>query len=144
MGSKTKDLGTLGEQALILEFLKNDIPVLQPIGDNLPYDFVVEINNHFYKIQAKATEKIKEDGVMEFHTNITNPYTHECKRYTSNDIDYFGLYCKENNFLGLIHVDELTGKTLKIRIDPPKNNQKIGIKMIEDFTFSKKFNDYFN
>lgn len=134
MASHTKMIGLIGEQVLITEFIKNGISVLLPVGDNLPYDIVIEINGIFLKLQVKTTEHIT-DGKMVFATNITNPYTKVTKKYTESEIDLFGLYCIENNYIGLLPISECTSKETIIRIEPPKNNQKNNIKMATDYLF---------
>ena len=143
MASKTKDIGTIGEHAVMLEFLKNGITVLEPIGDNTSYDFVIEINNKFYKIQVKTTEEIK-DGTMLFQTNITNPFKQSYRLYNKDEVDCFGLYCIENNYIGLLPYEFYTSKETVMRLVKPKNNQKAKIKMAEDFSFNKILNEYFN
>ena len=50
MSSKTKEIGTIGEETLTLEFLKNGFIVSKPIGDNAPYDLIVDVNGDFKKI----------------------------------------------------------------------------------------------
>lgn len=98
MGSKTKQIGTIGEQVVVAEFLKNNINVLLPIGDNLPYDMLIEINGNFKKIQVKTTEYVK-DGKMKFSTNKSNPHTKVNKKYTVAEIDLFAFYCIENGYI---------------------------------------------
>lgn len=53
MSCKTKKTGNKAESVILSEFVKSDIPVLLPFGDNEKYDLVVEINKNFYSIQVK-------------------------------------------------------------------------------------------
>ena len=50
----SKDVGNITEVSCMLEFMKLGCVVLQPYGDCQRYDFVVEINNKFYRIQSKT------------------------------------------------------------------------------------------
>ena len=47
MSSKNKQIGIIGEQILIAEFIKHGINVLLQIGDNSPYDIAVIPSHHF-------------------------------------------------------------------------------------------------
>ncbi len=134
MASRTKEIGLIGEQVLITEFVKHGIPVLVPIGDNLPYDMVIESDGTFFKIQVKTTEFIK-DGKMIFETNITNPFKKTIRKYSRDEVDMFGLFCVENSYIGLMPISECTSKETVLRIKKPKNNQKAKVKMAEVYSF---------
>ena len=67
MSSKNKQIGIIGEQILIAEFIKHGINVLLPVGDNSPYDIVIELNGIFYKVQVKTTEHIKNGKMIQVH-----------------------------------------------------------------------------
>ena len=134
MSSYTKKNGDIGEWVLITEFMKNDITVLKPIGDNDSFDFVIMINNKFLKVQVKTTEYIK-NNCMVFCTNITNPFKKSTRKYTEEEVDLFGLYCVENNYIGLLSFDDYTSKETIIRIKAPKNNQVNNVKMMNDYLF---------
>lgn len=134
MASRTKEIGLIGEQVLIAEFTKNGISVLLPIGDNSPYDMVIDYNSRFVKVQAKTTESV-QNGKMVFCTNVTNPFKKTTRKYTANEIDIFGLYCIENGYIGLLPIKECTSKETVIRLEKPKNNQSSKIKMACDYRF---------
>ena len=134
MSSRTKEIGLIGEQVLIAEFTKSRISVLLPIGDNSPYDMVIDYNGRFLKVQAKTTESV-QNGKMVFCTNVTNPFKKTSRKYTANEIDIFGLYCIENGYIGILPVKECTAKETVIRLEKPKNNQSSKIKMAYDYRF---------
>lgn len=133
MASKTKMLGAIGEQVVIAEFIKAGAQVSVPVGDNAPYDMIVDMHGKMLKVQVKSTEKAKQ-GVMNFSTCITDPYKLTRTKYTSEMIDVFALFCLENGYIGLIKVEDC-GESLKLRTDAPKNGQKKNIKMGKDYEF---------
>lgn len=47
----------------MLEFMKLGYPVLTPYGDCQRYDFVVEINGKFYRIQSKTANDAYIRGI---------------------------------------------------------------------------------
>ena len=75
---------------------------------------------------------------MVFRTNITNPFNKTNRKYIEGEIDLFGLYCIENNYIGLLFMDEYTCKDTVIRLNKPKNNQINRAKMSERYSFDNQ------
>ena len=46
----THFVGEITEQQVVLEFLKLGIMVSKPLVQSSKYDYIVDINNNFYKI----------------------------------------------------------------------------------------------
>ena len=135
----TVSIGDIGEAQAIALFTKNQIPVSKPLTNNVRYDLIIEKNNKLYRVQVKSTANIK-DGKMEFATKTTN-YTKgswSSNHYSKNEVDLFFLYCLENDWCGLFILKEEIPTSLYIRTVPPKNNQKIGIRLMEDYSFDKQ------
>lgn len=134
----TKDKGDISELTAILQFKKYGIACLIPYGDNEQYDFVVEINNKFYRVQVKTG--IYRNGVIQLK-GYRSTYKKSIGRgrETSNYMgkaDIFAV-CYENNVWIVPVLAVGKSGTLFLRIDPPKhggNNQK-NIKWAKDYTF---------
>ena len=142
MSSYTKTLGDIGVSVVTSELLKHGINVLLPYDDNSSYDIVIYINDSFYKIQVKTTEQII-DGCMIFSTCKSNPYQKINTLYTENEVDYFALYCLENNWCGWIKNENISRET-RLRIEEPKNNQFHNIKFANDYEIHKQIVKYYN
>lgn len=141
--SNTVSIGDYGEALAVVNFLKKGAIVSKPLSNNARYDLIVEIEHKIYRVQVKATNSIKE-GKMEFATKTTNytKGTWKSVSYSGREVDMFFLYCVENNWCGLYivkDVDETIPQQLSIRLEPPKNNQKIGIRLAEDYAFDTHF-----
>lgn len=137
----SRAVGNVGEAVAIAEFTKKNIPVFLPFGQNTPVDLLIFINDQFKKIQVKTTKSIK-NGTMEFEMCRTNGFTLKKTPYTSKDTDYFYLYCIENKESYLISQNEIGEiRTVTIRIDKPKNNQKKGVRYSSDYNFEKQINE---
>lgn len=137
----TVSLGDLGESYAIMKFTQAQAIVSKPLTNNARYDLIIEKNSKLYRVQVKTTNAIK-DGKMEFATKTTN-YSKggwKSNTYTHNEVDLFFLYCVENNWCGLyIPTEQEIPQTLTIRLDPPKNNQKIGIRLANDYNFETQY-----
>lgn len=142
MSSKTKRIGDIGESAITAEFLKYDVDILFPFGDNAPYDMVIRANNTFYKIQIKTAE-FEFDNKMMFCINKTNPFKMTSVAYENNEVDYFALYCVETGWCGLISLEDTNHQKDISFHNAPANNQIKGIRFSKDFEFSKKMKEYF-
>lgn len=138
----TVTIGDIGESVAVMKFLKKGCAVSKPLTNNARYDLIVEINNKLYKVQVKSTQSINA-GKMVFATKTTN-YTKgswENHNYTTDEVDIFFLYCVDNDWCGLYipSIGEDIQKGISIRVEKPKNNQKVGIHMCEDYEFDKQF-----
>ena len=61
------------------------------------------------------------------------------KRYDTyeNDVDYIAFYIQPWEITCLVPITECSGKSFTIRRTIPKNNQRIGIHLAEDYLFDK-------
>lgn len=130
-------MGDIGVSAIIKKFLLHKINVLLPFDDNSSYDLVIYIDNKFYKIQVKTTEKVKYNELMEFSLCKTNPYAKENVSYNSSEVDYFCLYCLENDWCGLMPFEPVK-KSITIRLTKAQNNQSSKIRYAEDYEIDKQ------
>lgn len=133
----TSHIGDIGEAVAIAEFMKVGFIPLKPMSDNLPYDLVVDNKGQLLKIQVKTTQSIKESK-MDFYTERKNSFSYQRTQYLENEVDYIFLYCLENEFKGLISIQEVTSGKTTIRLEKPKNNQVQGVKMAKDYLFKDK------
>ena len=131
-------IGNIGESEAIAEFVKRGIPIFTPFGQNSPVDLVAYINNHFIKIQVKTTENAT-NGVMKFNIDRTNGFTKKHIPYSKKEVDYFFLYCIENDYKGLISYEDLkSGTQFRLRYSKTKINQIKGVNFADEYRFDKK------
>lgn len=130
MNSKQK--GNITELETMLAFAKLGYNVLTPYGDCERYDFVVDVNGEFIKIQAK-TSRTEDDGAS-FVFSGRSCHRKDGKivhhQYTSEEIDYF--VTTFNGKCYLIPVGEC-GADKRLRILPTKNGQVRGITWAKDY-----------
>lgn len=143
MASRTKVLGDIGVAVVIEKFLKHGINVLIPFDDNSTYDLVIYVNEKFYKIQVKTTEKVlKNESLIKFDVTKSNPYSKIDPKYIKNEVDYFAFYCIENDWCGLLDFDEYK-PSLSFRIRNPITNQNRGIRFAQDYVIEDQIKKYF-
>lgn len=88
MDKKTK--GNIAEQKVILEFIKRNVTVSVPLGDNDSYDLIVDINNKLYKIQVKSAYLSNKNIVESSGPRRTLTNRKECKYrwYSDDEFDF--------------------------------------------------------
>lgn len=122
----SKDKGNIGEAVILAEFVKNNIQVAIPFGDNARYDLIAEFNGKLNRIQVKyCNQKVTENNSISCPCASSTNHTTN-KNYTTyeNDIDYFCFYLAEWDELLIVPIEQIgTKKSIVFRQDLPKNNQ---------------------
>lgn len=133
-----KNLGNKAEIVIISEFIKNDIPVSIPFGQNEPYDLIIDTKDGFKSVQIKHGS-YKNGCVL---ADIRHRTGFSKIAYSTYDgkTDYIAVWCEELNSCYLLDINECQGKTyLCLRIDNPKNNSCIStIVWAKDYEFHNK------
>lgn len=104
-----------------------------PYDDNSGYDLLAYMNDKFYKVQIKTTEKVINNICMRFSLSRTNPYKKTSEKYDKNEVDLFALYCVENDWCGIIDYNEHS-KEISFWLEKSSNC----IHMAEDYEFHKQ------
>lgn len=138
----SKDKGNIGEAIVLAEFTKRQIQVAIPFGDNARYDLIAEFNGKLNKIQVKYCGQITENNSFICPcASSTNHTTNKHLTTYDNDVDYIAFYITSIDKLLLVPIEELAGKkTITFRLEPPKNGQKVGINLIDDYLLDKIIN----
>lgn len=130
MNSKQK--GNITELETMLAFLKLGYNVLTPYGDCERYDFVVDANGKFIRVQSKTSST--EDNGASFHFSCRSCNRKDGKiihhLYTNEEIDYFATFF--NGKCYLVPVEEC-GVDKRLRILPAKNGQVRGVTWAKDY-----------
>ena len=123
----TQSIGNIVELQCISKFIELGYEVSVPYGNGAKYDFVVDVNGKFLRIQCKSCSHPKKKGTnnydlsaIQISTSSQTTNTQKTVRhlYTKEQIDYFATYY--NGKVYLIPVEECSvNKTL--RFGPPKN-----------------------
>ena len=119
----SKQQGNITEVEVMLAFLRQGYNVLTPYGDCERYDFVVDINNHFYKIQVKTAKEEDDGAKISFNTASTHYSEGKCihDTYTKEEIDFFATFYQGKSYL--ISVNECGKRSKSLRLLPSKNGQ---------------------
>lgn len=131
MNSKT--IGERSEAIVLSRCLQLGYVVLIPFGDNQRYDFVIDKDNGFKKVQVK-TARLK-GGSIQFNCCSSQAHRGKGHRGYKGECDYFIAYCPQNQGIYLLNVDDCPDRTVTLRENPSKNNQQKGIRYSADYIF---------
>ena len=128
MHKKTK--GSIAELAVATRLVKEGWRVLLPYGENTRYDLVAERQGRFVRIQVKyATPKA---GVLPVNCCSSNNWS--VLPYTPEEIDVIAAYNSQDERIYFVPVTQLPKGHMKLRLDPPKNNQRAKVRYATQFS----------
>jgi hypothetical protein len=93
--------------------------VTKPYGDSAHYDFAIEYQGHFLRVQVKSTKYMRCGSYFICHVNTTN------RPYRSNQIDFIAAYVIPLDVWYIIPGDALRGKS-QICLSPHRKISKYG------------------
>ena len=122
----TQSIGDINELQCLISFIELGYECSIPYGNGAKYDFIVDINGEFKRIQCKNSHYVIVNGEVDYNSFVicttcstTNTKGTKRYKYTPDQIDYFATHFNGNTYV--IPVSQCsTSKTL--RLIPPKNN----------------------
>lgn len=132
----TNSKGNIAHTQILAALAKVGKTVLIPITEHGRYDLVVEENGKFSRVQCKSG--VLKDGCVIFRCFSVTVNTKETKHrpYSPEEVDYFGVYCIDNDKCYLVPCDGENTGSITLRIDPPKINITKGIRWAKDYEIS--------
>lgn len=131
----TQFKGKITEMQVALALLQKGYMVSQPLVD-ARYDFLLEANRKFYRIQVKTCHLVDDESGIQFNTSNSHTNTQgTTNRDYKGEADLFATFYNGDCYL--IPVEECGSRNKKLRILPIKNGRKAGISFLEDYTVEK-------
>ena len=130
MDVKTK--GDITELEAILAFKRLGYPVSIPYGNHDKYDFAVDINGRFYRIQCKSATTFRDENALiidvrrKQSVNGNRQYSH----YDKSEIDYFATTWDGKCYL--IPIEESCSKKV-LRLKATKRAESAQFNWAEDY-----------
>jgi hypothetical protein len=106
--------------------------VLVPFGTNHRYDFALDLETGFVRVQCKTGRL--HAGVIRFQARSirSNRQRIECRSY-AGEIDLFAVYCPHNGRVYAVPVDDATSSVATLRVEPTANSQKKRIRWAAEY-----------
>jgi|ERR1035441_2507565 hypothetical protein len=110
----TKVIGDITEAKMQAALLAAGKIVLTPFGDNQRYDLAIDEGGVFKRIQCK-TGQLTKHGHIKFSTVSVSNNGKNVVGYTGQ-IEFFGVYCRDNDSCYLVPVELTTKKQCHLRV----------------------------
>jgi hypothetical protein len=104
-----KELGEIGERAVVGKLARLGIDVALPMSDNHPFDLIVIGQNHLFKIQVKSSGCHTGNSVC-FGIQSTNFYHVTAKTYSEKDCDLILCYDLVDDKIYVLEAPDFVGK----------------------------------
>ena len=132
----TNQKGAIAETAIAHEAAKLGIGVFKPLADER-YDFIFDLRPRLVRVQCKWAVRRGGALVIPFYSARRTRDGVVRNFYSPSEIDAFAAYCAELDRCYFIAGEDVIGRaTLQLRIDPPANNQAVGVRWAKDYEFA--------
>jgi hypothetical protein len=135
MNRNTKAVGDLSEIMVIEELVRAGCSVAVPLGENNRYDLIAEMQGALVRIQVKTGRLRKGAVIFNCYSSHSHRNGTACRPYT-NEVEYFGVYCRELEAVYLVGIYDTARVTGSLRVHPAHNRQTRGIRWASDYTLS--------
>ena len=130
----THQKGDISEAKVLARFVELGYTVLIPFNQGLRYDFVIEKEDVFQRVQVK-TARDMGNGCIKFNTSsldLTSGSERMSRAYVG-EIDIFAVYSPDTDHVYALHVDDVPYAACYLRIEPTQNGQTKGIRWAADY-----------
>jgi hypothetical protein len=126
----TANRGNAAEAAVLSAFTSRGYDVFTPFGGGQPFDLAVHMSRSvFLRVQCKAAWL--KGGCLVFNTRSTD-HGRGPQSYRGL-ADVFGVYLAQRDVVYVVPIDAVAEFEGRLRLDPPLNNQRKGIRLAIDF-----------
>lgn len=119
---------------MLSALVRRGFHVLIPFGEGHPYDLAVHMGKtSLLRIQCKTAWP--SQGCLIFNSRSTD-HGGGPQSYLGL-ADIFGIYFPVNRAVYLVPIDAVAGFKGRLRLEPPLNNQKRGVRLAADFEIDR-------
>jgi hypothetical protein len=126
------DVGQRTEAIVLAELVKRGHKVLLPFGINHRYDFVLDTEDGFVRVQCK-TGRLRK-GVIRFNPFSVRSNTRQTfRRSYHGEAELFLVYCPETDRVYAVGIEEAASGIGALRVAPTANCQAKGVRWAADY-----------
>ena len=127
-------VGDITEYRFALYCMEHNIPISKPMNNNLPYDFVIEVQDKLLKIQVKAGYASKSLNCFTFNTRSTSKNYNEVvnKDYIGKIDGFITCYSDVPNKFFFIPIEKASSGSMNMYFG---NNPKANQNWCKDYDF---------
>lgn len=131
----TKTKGDLGVLKAQVDLAENGYLVCLPLTEHAPFDLIAYRDGVFKRVQVKY-KSVSSNGSI--HLSVRSCYSTSKGTQDSpanrDEIDIICIYCPDTDCCYYVTFDQIgPSDTLALRVSAPKNNQKQGVTLADDY-----------
>jgi PD-(D/E)XK nuclease superfamily protein len=132
----TNQKGAIAEAAVAYEASRLGVGVWLPISGHEPYDLILDIGSRLLRVQCKWAALRGDVVDVACLRRRRGPDGFVKRQYHEGEIDAIAAHCEPLGSTYLLPVELSVGRdSVRLRVSPARNNQKLGIRMARDFEF---------
>ena len=139
----TAQKGAIAEAAIALAAMKLGVDVYRPLGEGGRYDLMLDVGSQLLRVQCKWVGL--RNGVLTVFclSSRRAPEGFRRRTYSADEVDAVGAYNVELDRCFLIPIAVVANRpSLRLRVEPSRNNQRLGINWADDFDFAATLRRY--
>src|SRR3989442_499416 len=113
-----KQRGEWAELRFMARAAEHGLCVTKPWGDSARYDFAVEHNGHFLRVQVKSTKS------KQYNSYACNLRTTSHQAYTKDEVDFIAAYVIPRDVRYIIPIEVATNSSSNLILSPHLPNSK--------------------
>lgn len=131
-----KQKGDLAELKVAVDLVAQGYRVLFPFGEDHSYDLAIDDGVQLQRVQVKYTRS-RDGGISVrcFSHSLTNGRVRATKHYTAEMIDWLAVFDAVSGrcfYIPAVVLGAGRGE-LRLRLSPPRNNQRARIRWADDY-----------
>ena len=129
----TKEKGDLGVLKAQVDLHQQGFLILNPVTEHAPFDLAIYKDGSFKRVQVKY-KSVDRTGsfTVSFRSSWTDKNGTHIRQVNKDEIDVYCVYCPDTDACYYFDPKDFN-KTVTLRVEAPKNNQKKLVKPIEDY-----------
>ena len=128
----TKNKGDLGVLKAKCDLLQKGYLILSPETEHAPFDLVVWKKGQFKTVQVKYRNASSGKLEVNFRSCWSDKRGTHTNPVDKSLIDLYCIYCPQTDECYYFNPSDF-GKSVTLRVEAPKNNQKKGVNLASDY-----------
>jgi PD-(D/E)XK endonuclease len=131
-----KRKGDLAELKVAADLISRGCRISIPFGEDCDYDLIADYEGRLHRVQVKHACSDGQIVLVRCRSHsLTNGKVRVTKSYTAEMVDWIAVYdCTSERCFYCPSRELGAGRaTLTLRLEPTRNNQRIGIRNAEDY-----------
>jgi hypothetical protein len=129
--------GAVAEAAITAMAIQLGLVVLRPMCEGGRYDLAIDLEPELLRVQCKFARRLSGVLSVRLQTSRHTPGGYVRTSYTAAEVDVIAAYSPELHRGFVIPIEEASGRrSIRLRLDTPKNNQAERIKWARDYEFA--------